>query len=32
MLALMATTVAAQTNVASWNTVKALTTGTDVLA
>ncbi len=30
LLALMATTLAAQTNVADWNTVKALTTGTQV--
>jgi len=30
LLALIATTLAAQTNVADWNTVKALTTGTQV--
>lgn len=30
MLSLMATTLAAQTNLASWNTVKALTAGTEV--
>jgi len=30
LLAFMATTLAAQTNVADWNTVKALTTGTQV--
>jgi hypothetical protein len=30
LLALVATTIAAQTNVTNWNTVKALTTGTQV--
>jgi hypothetical protein len=30
LLALIATTLAAQTNVADWNTVRALTTGTQV--
>lgn len=30
LLALLTTTLAAQTNVADWNTVKALTTGTQV--